>query len=48
MRLVSEYHTPEALKLWGPPTRGALLVLWGGESCLYEGYVYFERNVGAT
>jgi hypothetical protein len=30
---------PEFLKLWGPP-RGALLVLWGGASCLCEGHLF--------
>jgi hypothetical protein len=31
----------------GRPPSGALLVLWGGSRSFYEGYIYFERNVGA-
>jgi hypothetical protein len=48
------YHLPEkskagVLKLWGPPSRGALLVSGGGgASCLYEGHIYFERSMVAT
>jgi hypothetical protein len=26
---------------------GALFVLWGGVSCLYEGHIYFEQKMGA-
>jgi hypothetical protein len=29
-----------------PPGGGAVSSLWGG-SCLYEGHIYFERNMGA-
>jgi hypothetical protein len=38
----------QVIKLWGPPLRVTLLVLWGRPSCLYEGHIYFERNMGAT
>jgi hypothetical protein len=31
----------------GHPPRGALLVLEGGGSCLYEEYTYFKRNMSA-
>jgi hypothetical protein len=31
----------EVLKLWGAPPRG------GGATCFYEGYIYFELNMGA-
>jgi hypothetical protein len=40
----------EVLKLWPPPPEEALFFSLGGKGaiCLYEGHIYFERNMGAT
>jgi hypothetical protein len=38
---------PEVPKLWGTPPGGAVGPWGAGSSnCLYEGHVYFERNMG--
>jgi hypothetical protein len=38
----------EVLKLWGAPTgRGRCWSSVAGGSCLYEGHICFERNMGA-
>jgi hypothetical protein len=37
----------EVLKLWGrPPGEDDVGTRGGGGSCLYEGNIYFERNMG--
>jgi hypothetical protein len=33
------WSIPEVPKLWSAPL--------GGASCLFEGYIYFERNLGS-
>jgi hypothetical protein len=37
----------QVLKLWGAPPGGAVGPWEGGASCLYEGHIYFERNMDA-
>jgi hypothetical protein len=31
-----------------PPPVGALLVLWRGGASFCDGYIYFQRNMGAV
>jgi hypothetical protein len=50
MWLAQKRASVEVTKLWGAPPGGGGQC-WspggGGASCVYEGHIYFERNMGA-
>jgi hypothetical protein len=45
--LHSYRYGPEVPKQWGVPPRGRCCSSGGGVSFLYEGHIYFERNMDA-